>query len=588
MKITSKDVFYFIIEAISPFKRTVVIMLAVMLVWSFDLSFRPYILKTIIDRVSLNTNEDIATSIFFPALLYFLMCLLISTMFRFYDYYITIKMIPNLRKNIANYSFESLLKQSFYFYQNNFAGSLTNQINNLISDIPEILQIFIDRLLSVIIAVSIAVFALWKVNYVFGICMLVWVILFFLISYIASKKLVYLADNWAEAGSLVTGKLVDSLSNILAINLFAQKRNEAKIMEKAFIQATIAEQKFHWLYFWIWIFYGYSFAIMQGINLYFLIIKKQAGLISTGDFIVVLTINSALVDYLWKMAQDLSHFSKLWGEIIQALRTIKHIPEYKDKSDAKDLKVIKGEIKLDNITFHYKNSTALFENKTVLIKAGEKVGLVGYSGSGKSSFVNLILRLYEANSGDITIDNQSIYDITSDSLRKNIAMIPQDPTLFNRSLMENIRYGKISALDEEVILAAKHAHAHDFIMNMPEQYNSIVGERGIKISGGQRQRIAIARAFLKNSPILILDEATSQLDSITEGDIQDSLWKLMNNRTTIIIAHRLSTLLHMDRILVFEQGKIVGDGSHKALLKECSLYKILWNAQVAGFLPEKK
>jgi len=190
--------------------------------------------------------------------------------------------------------------------------------------------------------------------------------------------------------------------------------------------------------------------------------------------------------------------------------------------------------------------------------------------------------------GAILIDGQDIRDVTQDSLRENIAMIPQDPSLFHRSLMENIRYGRIDTTDEEVIEAAKKAHAHGFIEKLQQGYGSLVGERGIKLSGGQRQRIAIARAILKNAPILILDEATSQLDSVTENLIQESLWKLMQNKTTIVIAHRLSTLLHMDRILVFDKGKIVEDGTHSDLLTKGGVYKNLWDAQVGGFLDDEK
>lgn len=198
------------------------------------------------------------------------------------------------------------------------------------------------------------------------------------------------------------------------------------------------------------------------------------------------------------------------------------------------------------------------------------------------------MRLYDVTKGKILINEHDIKNITQDSLREHIGMIPQDPSMFNRSIMENIRYGKINATDEEVIEAAKKAHAHNFICKLPYGYNSLVGERGIKLSGGQRQRIAIARAILKNAPILIMDEATSQLDSVTEAMIQESLSGLMQNKTTLVIAHRLSTLLYMDRILVFDNGRIVEDGPHQALLSNAGLYKTLWDAQVGGFLRDNE
>jgi ATP-binding cassette subfamily B protein len=581
------QVFTFIYQAIKPFKLAISIMFAVTFLWSIDLSLAPYILKTIIDRISSNSNENIFASVGLLSLLYLFRTLIITSMYRVYDYFVIIKMIPSLRKNIANLSFGSLIEQSYSFYQNNFAGSLSNKVNDLISSVPEIIQIVIDQFASRILALIIATITLYYVNSVFAIIMLIWSMVFILGSLLISKKLSHLSDIWSESGSRITGKMVDSLSNIVAIKLFAKIKEEKATMAAAFNEATIAEQNFQWVYFWAWLVNGYSFVILQGANLYFLLKGREAGWITIGDFIVVLTINQTMVELLWQITQDLSTFSKLWGKVSQALRAINFVAEIQDSTNAKVLKVNKGEIKFDKVKFHYKGSEPLFEDKSITIKPGEKVGLVGYSGSGKTTFVNLILRLYEINQGRILIDDQDISKVTQASLHSNIGMIPQDPGLFHRSLIDNIRYSKMDASEEEVIRAAKNAHAHDFIMNIPENYNSLVGERGVKLSGGQRQRIAIARAFLKNAPILILDEATSQLDSITEKDIQDSLWALMQDKTTIVVAHRLSTLLHMDRILVFEKGKIIGDGSHKELLESEGLYRTLWNAQVGGFLPEK-
>lgn len=274
------------------------------------------------------------------------------------------------------------------------------------------------------------------------------------------------------------------------------------------------------------------------------------------------------------------------GNLEQSLKIILSPIKVNDCENATELQVKNGEIIFNDVSFGY-GEKPLFKNQNVTINPFEKVGLVGYSGSGKTTFVNLILRIYDLNSGTITIDGQNIKNVTQDSIRKNIALIPQDATLFHRTLMENIKYGKPEATESEIFEAAKKAFAHDFILSLEKKYDSMVGERGIKLSGGQRQRIAIARAFLKNSPILILDEATSQLDSVTENVIQKSLTELMKNKTTVVIAHRLSTLLQMDRILVFDKGTIVQDGTHADLLSKPGLYKNLWNAQVGGFLPDK-
>ncbi len=259
-----------------------------------------------------------------------------------------------------------------------------------------------------------------------------------------------------------------------------------------------------------------------------------------------------------------------------------------DVLDAKPLVVTKGHIKFEQVTFYYKEDNSLFEQLDVEIQAGTKVGLVGASGSGKTTFVNLILRFFDVESGRILIDGQDIAQVTQDSLHEQIAMIPQDTSLFHRSLMENIRYGRLEATDQEVIEAAKRAHCHEFISSLPEGYHTLVGERGIKLSGGQRQRIAIARAMLKNAPILVLDEATSALDSVTEKYIQVALSSLMQGRTVIVIAHRLSTLAEMDRILVFDQGHIIEDGNHPTLLAKQGHYAKLWHMQAGGFLLEQE
>ncbi len=257
-----------------------------------------------------------------------------------------------------------------------------------------------------------------------------------------------------------------------------------------------------------------------------------------------------------------------------------------DQANAVPLSVSRGRNHFKDVTFRYKDQNELFKDKNIVLRSHDKIGLVGFSGSGKTTFINLILRNYNIESGTILIDGQDISKVTQESLREKISMIPQEPALFHRTLMENIRYGRLDATDEEVMEAANKARCHDFIMKFPDGYRTQVGERGAKLSGGQRQRIAIARAILKNAPILILDEATSALDSVTEKEIQEGLDIAMRAQTVIVIAHRLSTLSGMDRILVFHEGKIVEDGTHKELIKTNGHYKKLWEMQVGGFIPD--
>ncbi|HQS84823.1 MAG TPA: ABC transporter ATP-binding protein [Alphaproteobacteria bacterium] len=586
--VTSKQVFSYIYSVVKSFPLALCVMVLTSSIWAIDLSVRPYILKEILNRLPESKDQNIFDALAIPVLLYLGMYLLMTTSFRLYGYFVEIKMLPNLRAKIANDSLRLLLDKSHTYYQNNYAGSLTKKFNDLIDSVPEFLQIMMDRFLGMFLALLIAILTLGTVNIMFGIFMFVWAGIFIGGGLLFSKHFTRLSDQYSSYFSIITGKVVDVLSNILSVRLFATKTQEINLLKETFQGAVQADQKLHWSYFWMWFCYGYSFFILQAANFYFLMKGYQEGWVTVGDFALILVINISIVDYTWKITKDISEFSKLIGRITQALRNILDVPEIQDASNSYDLIVTDGNIVFDHVKFHYKGIAPLFEDKCITLDAGQKIGLVGYSGGGKSTFVNLILRLYEITNGRILIDGQNIQTVTQDSLHHAIGMIPQDPFLFHRSLLENIRYGRLDAKDEEVIDASQKAHAHDFISKFPSGYNSLVGERGIKLSGGQRQRIAIARSILKNAPILILDEATSHLDSITEQDIQKSLWTLMQGKTTIVIAHRLSTLLNMDRILVFENGKIVQDGTHATLIASQGLYKTLWDTQIGGFLPEKK
>jgi ATP-binding cassette subfamily B protein len=283
----------------------------------------------------------------------------------------------------------------------------------------------------------------------------------------------------------------------------------------------------------------------------------------------------AVKDFFHTLARFVSSFS-----IMQIPQDIIDTPH------AVELQVLAGEIIFKNVCFGYPNCEAIFNNLNLQIKAGEKVGIVGYSGAGKSTLISLLLKNFSSLSGDIIIDKQSIYSVSSDSLRAQIALIPQDILLFHRTIRENIGYAKANATQNEIENAAKAANIYDFIESLPEQYNTLVGERGVKLSGGQRQRIAIARAILKNAPILVLDEATSSLDSQTEYAIQKSISNMLayNNATVIAIAHRLSTIKHLDRIIVLDHGQIIEDGSFQELLARNGKFKLMWECQVNGML----
>ena len=499
-------------------------------------------------------------------------------------HFVRAKYIPMIQNKIMAQMLDYTLSHSHEFYQNRFSGKSTKQITTLVDGITRIITSIAANFLRGLSLLIAAFITAYCVSPIFCIILMSWFLCFSSFSIWMSKKLVVLSDNLAFQESIVVGEVVDTLSNHNTVRIFASKLYENLRMTPFFAKQQRAYTKTYLYSNFISSIQGSLIAVMMSFSTFFLVYFYGKGLVTVGDFVLVFGLSMETGHMMWFIMSEVDDFFKATGGCRQSLMELIVPLEIRDNPSAKTLKCIHGKITFDEVAFHYAGNDTLFQNQSMEIKAGQKVGLVGCSGSGKSTCVNLILRLYEVTRGAILIDGQNIRDVTQDSLRQNIAMIPQDPSLFHRTLMENIRYGKIDATDEEVIQAAKKAHAHEFISRLPQRYDSLVGERGIKLSGGQRQRIAIARAMLKNAPILILDEATSQLDSVTENLIQASLWELMQNKTTIIIAHRLSTLLYMDRILVFDKGKIVEDGTHSALLVQEGLYKKLWDAQVGGFL----
>jgi ATP-binding cassette subfamily B protein len=395
------------------------------------------------------------------------------------------------------------------------------------------------------------------------------------------------AQDFAAARSLVTGKVVDSVTNVMNAKMFARRQYEEDYLTDYLNHEVNHALRTYWYMEKLrWFQFTAAMVLMIGMVGYALKIWSE-GNMTVGEFSMVAGLAIMLIEAARGLSRSFLEFFEYLGNISDGVSVFVQPHEIVDKPDALVLKVEQGEIAFRDVCFTYHEGLQVFEHLDVTIKPRQQVGLVGFSGSGKSTFVNLILRLFEPSSGAIKIDGQNILDVTQDSLRESVSMIPQDPQLFHRSLMENIRYGRLDATDDEVIEAARKAHAHEFILQSEKQYESLVGERGVKLSGGQRQRIAIARAILKDSPILILDEATSSLDSVTEKKIQLGLENLMKDRTVVVVAHRLSTISHMDRILVFDQGKIIEDGTHQQLLLRDGHYAHLWNMQAGGFLPEK-
>ncbi len=582
-----KTLFQFIWHFLRSHKLIVMICIICNLTAGFWGPFNSMLIKHIIDLLPSVENGDVSILILPASLVPINFIIFDNITWRTWGY-ICDKYVPIIQNNIVSSMMDYCLLHSHGFYQNHLSGKISKQITNLVDGMTEIITFCAANflrgasLLLLIFGIS------YSVNPIFCLILVVWFICFAGFSLGMSKKLVGLSDELADSESIVVGELVDSLSNHSNIRIFSRRIYENLRMMPFLRNQQHAYTKANLYSTFLALIQGILIAIMMAFSAFFLVRLYGVGLITTGEFAMIFAISMEAGHLMWFTMAQADKFNKAVGRCKQSLSALMLPLEILDKPNAKDLNCTQGKITFDNVKFYYKGTEPLFQNQSIEIRAGQRVGLVGYSGGGKSTFVNLILRFYDVTDGAILIDGQDIRDVTQDSLRENIGMIPQDPSLFHRKLMENIRYGRIDASDEEVVGAAKKAHAHEFITKLPQGYDSLVGERGVKLSGGQRQRIAIARAILKNAPILILDEATSQLDSVTESLIQESLWELMQNKTTIVIAHRLSTLLHMDRILVFDKGKIIEDGTHSELLAKAGLYKTLWDAQVGGFLGDEQ
>jgi len=572
----------FIFQTISPYRLYIGGIFIAMCVVALATVFRSFLVKQLIDAVS----GKIEANLWVIFAYYGILQATLISVWTMSDYCITCY-TAKFRIDVAVRFMSRLYDYSYSFFQNYLSGSLASKINDAFQHLPHLIFILINPISYSLLSIILSLIFLVSVSPIFAISMVLWISIFSITTMPAMKNHIVLNKKYATEKSNIIGLITDYLTNMISVKKFATRDFELERLsklKKPFVEISESGGFFiTWLYAFLNIFT--SLYILGFIA--FLIFGYQKGQISPGDFALVFMINFNIMDTMYHLSQILRDFVSNWGAVDQALLLLEEIPDIVDKPAALPLEVSKAEIVFESVKFHYKGTEPLFQNKSVSISSGQKIGLVGYSGGGKSTFVNLILRFYDVTSGEIRIDGQNIREVTQDSLRQNIALIPQDPALFHRSLMDNIRYGKTNATDLDVIQAAKKAHAHEFISKLPQGYDSLVGERGVKLSGGQRQRIAIARAILKDAPILILDEATSQLDSVTEMAIQASLWELMQNKTTIVVAHRLSTLLHMDRIIVFDHGRIVEDGTHEELLVQNGLYKILWEAQIGGFLPDQ-
>ncbi len=598
-------VLQYIFENCWPFKRLLFMHLFVVAFNAIDTSLWPYVSKLLIDAIANSTKENVWDETKYLVLLFIFLTILPGLVWRITDLSWS-RLIPKMRQKIAVDACGAMLKKSYDFFYKNPSGSLTNRVKDLSQNTTRLLEAILYSFLSILLSIVVAFYTLWHAHKFFAFGLVIWAFIFIYLAVKALELTARMSDDVTTSHAKAIGNIVDVFSNIQNVKFYSNEDEEIKRISSNFAQYGRFFKIRGMFLVRFYTLHGLLFSVYFTAAVCALMYLYSHNIITLGDFVLIFTINSWMINQMWRMAGQLQKFSEDFGAVDQSLRILNRPLKVQDKANAKDLKIRgkKGpKIEFNNVEFSYnglknklqesdkdKNqeenksdliitSSDLNIKKKLIIPSGQKVGLVGSSGSGKSTFINLLMRSYDVDDGEILIDNQNVSDVTQNSLRKQISLVPQEPILFHRSIYNNIRYAKLDATNEEVEDALKAAYCTQFIKRLSRGYDTIVGDRGSRISGGQKQRLSIARAFLEDCKLLIMDESTSSLDSVTEQLIHRGLVKLMKNKTVIIAAHKLITLQDMDRILVFRNGKIVEDGNHKQLIKEDGFYKKMWDKQ---------
>ena len=546
----------------------------------------PLYLRQFFNQLSIGSRDAAAVAELLSILTMFAAVLFGRWFFNRVEHICNLHFQSRAMSNLFSVAFEYLIGHSHHFFISQFVGTLTRRVSKFVYAFETIFDTVTITFYPAILFVAGVTVIIFFRNHLLGILLGGWVILFVAFQMFVSLKIHQpLRVARTAEDSRVIGNLSDALANHDTIVLFSGASHEFKRLRDnldRWYKATIRSWRVDWF---IWTALGLLFVVINVSLLYGGVILWKDGAVSIGDFILIQVYLFGISERLMGINRDMKRFNDSLADASEMAEILETPHDIRDVPAAQPLVVRNGEIIFDHIDFYFHSTNAVLKDFYFDVKSREKLALVGPSGAGKSTITKLLLRLYDVAKGSIEIDGQNISKVTQESLRNAIAFVPQEPVLFHRTLKENIRYGRRSASDAEVIEAAKKAHCHEFISGLPAGYETYVGERGIKLSGGERQRVAIARAILEDAPILVLDEATSSLDSESEALIQDALQTLMSGKTVIVIAHRLSTIMKMDRIVVLENGKVVAEGTHEELLKAGGLYQKLWSIQAGGFLP---
>ncbi len=530
--------------------------------------------------MSIQARYDLAILFIVPMSLAYISSISITR----YREYTNARLVSAGIKDIYDFSFKKLANHSYKFYSDNFSGSIVAKVKRFVRAFEVInLAVFQTFWFLTILIIGTTIMLYFQ-SKILAMYLAIWCLVYFFMVVLFAKQKIKLDLKESNADSQVTGILSDSITNMLNVKIFSAFSKEFTYFKKitTFVKECMYKAfKFNLLRS---AFQAVMMIVFHIFILFTMIHLWKIGEITIGVFVMTYMYIFTIMERIWDLSDGITNFMKAMTDIKEVVDIFETEVEVKDPVNPEVCTIKDGVIEFKDVSFGYNDKDNVLEKFNLKIDKGEKIGIVGHSGSGKSTITKILLRFADVDSGEILIDGQNIAHITQDELRAQISYVPQESILFHRSIKENIAYSKENPTDKEIVEASILAHADKFISELPDKYDTLVGERGVKLSGGERQRVAIARAMLKNSPILILDEATSSLDSISEQYIQESFAKLMEGRTTIVIAHRLSTIQKMNRIIVLDKGQIVEEGTHAELLAKNGTYADLWNHQVGGFI----
>lgn len=492
--------------------------------------------------------------------------------------------LPQLQESVRTVLFDDVLKKPHSFFVNTSSGQIGYWVNTATDMVRDIVENFIwtiwNTTFSFLVIFIFLAITSWQLAVIFG----VWIVALVLVLYFRGRKQASMVAYRSEATSVVSGRVVDAVANHLPVRIFNAQKSEVEGL-KPYQQESIQRYRRSWLYgLWTNAFKGNSAAIVSGGALALTVVLYMNGQVSVGSIALFITYISSASETIWALSAELDAFIRNFGTLKNATENL--LTDKPERSGGHNLTTDKLAITFNKVQFAYPDQPgrAVLRDLTFNVAGGEHVGIVGHSGAGKSTIVGLLLGLYAPTGGELDFNGHNIADLSPASIRKNCAYVPQDTSLFNRTIRENIVYGAGKVSDDELQKAATRAQSLDFIQTLPQGFDSLVGERGIKLSGGQRQRIAITRAMLSRAPLVLLDEATSALDSVSEQSIQAAFAEVMKGRSAIVIAHRLSTLKHLDRIIVMDGGSVAETGTHDQLIAQNGIYADLWRRQKDGFL----